>query len=279
MLVDGGRQCVCVSLCFMASVTHEPSTPSDVDHILQLGTDLYHSISTHRGYMLINEIPSTVNLAGRSLHFRVIESRGGSTAHAVDDLDALCFSIKGALKRCYEESDMCFMTVGNYPSCTIGTKKTADQMYLVMDSHSRDESGKSVPDGKAVVLRFRSLDQLVTYIREMCESLSSSDMPFEATSIACYPLDTVHSPIAPCEDVQDPSVEAGVDSQVNENETTSSEQSTPVTQCQQNASDHSDHEENDDVPVDDINTQSQLSSTASILCDIYMTMIMMLQMT
>ena len=142
ILVDGGRQYVCIALCFMASVTHEPST-----HILQFGTDLCHSICTNRSYMLVNEIPSTVDIAGRSLHYHVIESRGGSTAHAVDDLDALCISIRGALKHCYEESDMCFMTVGKYLSCTIGTKKTDAQMYLVMDSHSRDESGKSIPDG------------------------------------------------------------------------------------------------------------------------------------
>ncbi|CAC5389668.1 unnamed protein product [Mytilus coruscus] len=187
MLVDGERQCACVALCFMVSVTHEPSTPSVVHHILQLGTDLYHSICTHRGYTLINEIPSTVDIAGRSLHFHVIESRGGSTARAVDDLDALCFSIRGALKRCCEESDMCFMTVGSYPSCTI-----------------------------------------------------------------------------------EPSVEAGVDSQVKEqNAATSSEQSTPVTQFQQNTNDHCDHEENDDVPVDNINTKTQLSSAALVLCDLH----------
>ena len=49
----------------------------------------------------------------------------------------------------------------------------------------------------------------------MCESLSSLDMSFEATSVACNPLDNVHLPSAPYHNVQEPSVEAGVDSQVN----------------------------------------------------------------
>ena len=118
-LDGGGRQCVCVALCFMANTT--PQTSSDVDHILQLGTDLYHSVCFHNNYMLVDDILATVNIEDRTLSLDIKDPRGGVVSQRVDDLKALTFSV--ALKLCFDESSTCFLTVGHYPSYTIGLKK------------------------------------------------------------------------------------------------------------------------------------------------------------
>jgi hypothetical protein len=44
-----------------------PQASSDVDHILQLGTDLYHSVCFHNNYMLVDDILATVNIEDRTL--------------------------------------------------------------------------------------------------------------------------------------------------------------------------------------------------------------------
>ena len=105
----------------MANTT--PQTSSDVDHIPQLGTDLYHSVCFHNNYMLVDDIPATVNIEDRTLSLDIKEPRGGVVSQSVDDLNALTFSV--ALKLCFDDS--CFLTVGHYLSYTIGLKKGNDE--------------------------------------------------------------------------------------------------------------------------------------------------------
>ena len=133
----------------MANTT--PQTSSDVDHILQLGTDLYHTVCFHNNYMLVDDFPATVNTEDRTLTLDMKDPRGGVVSQRVDDLNALTFSLASALNMCFDESNTCFLTVGHYPSYTIGLEKGNDENYLVSDSHSRDDNGKLIPDGRAVI--------------------------------------------------------------------------------------------------------------------------------
>jgi hypothetical protein len=86
----------------MANTT--PQASSDVDHILQLGTDLYHSVCFHNNYMLVDDIPATVNIEDRTLSLDIKDPRGGVVSQRV--LNALTFSV--ALKLCFDESARVF---------------------------------------------------------------------------------------------------------------------------------------------------------------------------
>ena len=172
----------------MANTT--PQTSSDVDHILQLGTDLYHTVCFHNNYMLVDDFPATVNIEDRTLSLDMKDPRGGVVSQRVDDLNALTFSLASALKLCFDESNTCLLTVGHYPSYTIGLEKGNDENYLVSDSHSRDDNGKLIPDGRAVIIKDSSIDMLISYVEDMSKSLSTSDMPFEDTAVIITAVDT-----------------------------------------------------------------------------------------
>jgi hypothetical protein len=140
--------------------------------------------------MLVDDILATVNIEDRTLSLDIKDPRGGVVSQRVDDLNALTFSLASALKLCFDESNTCFLTVGHYPSYTIGLKKGNDENYLVSDSHSRDDNGKLIPDGRTVIIKVSSIDMLVSYVEDMSKSLSTSDMLFEATAVTITPVDT-----------------------------------------------------------------------------------------
>jgi len=84
-----------------------------------------------------------------TLSFDIKYPRGGVVSQKVDDLNALIFSSKTV----FWWTKHVFLTVGHYPSNTIGLKKGNDENYLVSDSHSRDDNGKLIPDGRAVIIK------------------------------------------------------------------------------------------------------------------------------
>ena len=53
-----------------------------------------------------------------------------------------------------------------------------------MDSHSRDNKGMCCPDGKAVVLKIANTENFIIYVREMAQSLSTSNLQFEITGVS-----------------------------------------------------------------------------------------------
>jgi hypothetical protein len=140
--------------------------------------------------MLVDDFPATVNIEDRTLSLDMKDLRGGVVSQRVDDLNALTFSLASALNMCFDESNTCFLTVGHYPSYTIGLEKGNDENYLVSDSHSRDDNGKLIPDGRAVIIKDSSIDMLISYVEDMSKSLSTSDMPFEDTAVIITAVDT-----------------------------------------------------------------------------------------
>lgn len=179
-LDDGGRQCVCVALCFLALPT--PKTASDVDINLQLGTDLYHSVCLHGGYMLVNELPSIINVGNTNFKLNPKDPKCGLVSQSTDNMEALSFSLESAIRDSLEDSTMFFLTLGNSPGSTIGIKFNGEE-YFISDSHSRDNDGRCSVDGNAVILRVPSLQLLLEYIRSMCHSISTTELQYELTPV------------------------------------------------------------------------------------------------
>ncbi|CAC5391566.1 unnamed protein product [Mytilus coruscus] len=111
-------------------------------------------------------------------------SSGGHSGHGgkYHGYHSFTFKLDSAVEQCFDMAPTCFLTTGNNPGYTIGIKKI-DEHYYDMDSHNRDDKGLSLPLGKAVVLQFNPFEQLVKYIKDICHSLSNTDMQYELTPI------------------------------------------------------------------------------------------------
>ena len=173
----GGSQCACVALCFFALPT--PQTSNEIDQLLEQGTRFYSSITSNGNYLMIADIPERLNMEGKEYTLTVNESRSGMVSQVSDNAAALNYSIESACDLCFQEADTCLFTIGNAAAgSTIGIKKS-DDAYLVCDSHSRDDNGLCISNGKAVVLQFVSLQDL----KDMASSLCSHDRQYEMTPI------------------------------------------------------------------------------------------------
>ena len=196
-LPNGGQQCTCVILVFLASA-YAIGLNRDVDRLLELGTDLFTSIGLDQ-HLLISELPPDVSVENRSLAVTYLEPRSGLLSQTDDNSDALSFSIASALERSLFESNSCFVTIGNDPGVTIGIFKQDEGHIYVFDSHSRDKYGRCCPNGKAVLLQLTSLQGLLAYVKNMSRSLSASpDLPFEITPVTFSESDLPATPPAVC---------------------------------------------------------------------------------
>ncbi|CAG2254819.1 unnamed protein product [Mytilus edulis] len=179
---SGGRQCTCIALVFL-TLNDIPKSVQEVDNILHKGTTTYQSLARDDNvYFLITDFPDRVSIENEIFDLSVRNPISGMVLQEIDHLDSLTFKLDSAVEQCFGIAPTCFLTTGNNPGYTIGIKNI-DEHYYVMDSHSRDDKGLSSPLGKAVVLQFNSVEQLVKYIKDMCHSLSNTDMQYELTPI------------------------------------------------------------------------------------------------
>lgn len=143
---------------------------------------MFHEISQQNEYLMIKDLQRQLKIDGTDHSLSILEPRSGFISYTQDNPESLAFTLSSALKLSFEESGVCFLTIGNSPGSTVGIRRDGT-LYTVFDSHSRDNNGRCVPDGKAVVLQFSILSELITYVREMAGSQSHYDQPFEITPV------------------------------------------------------------------------------------------------
>lgn len=179
---SGGSQCTCIALVFL-TLNDIPKSVQEVDNILHKGTTTYQSLAhDDNEYLLITDFPDRVSIENEIFDLSARNPISGMVLQEIDHLDSLTLKLDSAVEQGFGIAPTCFLTTGNNPGYTIGIKNI-DEHYYVMDSHSRDDKGLSSPLGKAVVLQFNSVEQLVKYIKDMCHSVSNTDMQYELTPI------------------------------------------------------------------------------------------------
>ena len=130
--------------------------------------------------MLTQELEGEVELGNKT----IITTMGNPMSlQRQENEDALILTLESAVSKVLKETSKFFLTFGNSPGSTIGVKYENKQ-FTVMDSHSRDNKGMCCPDGKAVVLKLANTENFIIYVREMAQSLSTSNFQFEITGVS-----------------------------------------------------------------------------------------------
>ena len=102
-ITGGGRQCCCVALVFVSSIT--PQNTTDVDRFLELGTSLSQNRCRHGGYMLTQELEGEVELDNKTIMGNPIS---GTVLQRQDNEDALILTLESAVSKVLKETSKFF---------------------------------------------------------------------------------------------------------------------------------------------------------------------------
>uniref|UniRef100_UPI00358FEAD2 uncharacterized protein n=1 Tax=Myxine glutinosa TaxID=7769 RepID=UPI00358FEAD2 len=199
-LEDRGQQCVancCVFVLFDRIKDASSWETPDLDIVLQTGNTLYRFIQSsltipHR-FLLVSELPEVVKLFDRNFLLKRGESLVGllndSTNVAVDF--PLLMPLNDALKTALEQYHSCFV---NFALTTFAVLKK-EHLFCVFDSHSRSSTGTPVCDGRSILMKYTSLQE----VYEHCLRLAASMNIPENTQFEVTGMDAVVA----CEDTVD----------------------------------------------------------------------------
>ncbi|XP_048588990.1 uncharacterized protein LOC116618253 [Nematostella vectensis] len=168
-LLIPGVQCCSIALCAILRATGKSPlmwTPEDIDDIIITGDRRHRETQQRMGlpksaYLHIDEMEEEIKLRGR--HFRVKKSDVlcGNVMNDGRDKNNPLPGIESSIESLNEYN----MFIVRYLLYTIAIFKTS-QTWLLFDSHNRDQNGFRHPDGKAVVLEFKTLRSVACYIRQ-----------------------------------------------------------------------------------------------------------------
>ena len=185
-------QCTCMALTFLCFSSKPQSLldfyqPEVIDNILRHGNELYsmHIAELFSGiprYLLANELPKTVRITNTQFVAKQSSVFTGLINTRQSDADSLTFSVADGLRRCFEQSPYCLMTIGKGGNSgyTTAVVKVSDERYLSFDSHARDAKGLQSASGKAVVMQASSVLGFVQHVHDLSKSIFADTLiPFE----------------------------------------------------------------------------------------------------
>lgn len=185
---DGGKQCVGMSLQFLADLcinipSDENFTSNTVDQILYNGDLLYKQIARERGvhYLMVSEIPDFISVQNEHLEITKGQPYAGTLQITESNSDSLVYTLSDALSNAADLSHYLFVTIGRSPGYTSALYHQGDGNLLCFDSHSRNSRGESSATGTAVILKIKSFDAAVLYIKDLARSLNKDTAYFEIT--------------------------------------------------------------------------------------------------
>ena len=153
-----GRQCACNSLfSILWSKVRNINlwTQHDLDEILIEGDKLYKSLNT-QSYLSVDDLPSFIPINGSMANVHLLNLH---TCEA--SLVTGSPFLRTPLQNCSNKQMLLFI---NGFTLAIFQSEYGDTCHL-FDSHSKDEQGLSVSNGKSVLLTFANLIELEAYIQ------------------------------------------------------------------------------------------------------------------
>ncbi|XP_048588323.1 uncharacterized protein LOC116621551 [Nematostella vectensis] len=177
-LIIPGVQCCSIALCAILRATSKSPllwTPADMDDIIFTG-DRKHRETQEKmnrpktAFLHIDEIELDIKLRGRHFHLKRSDVMCGDIMNDGTDKNNPLPGFESSVDSLNEYD----MFIVRYLLYTIALFKTS-QTWLLFDSHNRDQNGFRHPDGKAVLLEFKTLRSVGCYIRRFVSFNGFSD--------------------------------------------------------------------------------------------------------
>ena len=169
-----GSQCTVNALCSLIHAHYLPlNTQQSLDNILIDGDHLYNQAihglrerGTLRSKLLtFDEIPRTVSLLNKDITVQKCDVISGvcTQQFATMHLPSLYQTVYSA----FQTSSYLLFMIGSV--CSALFRK--DDEYYIFDSHSHGQDGLSAPDGKSLLASFSCLEDLVTFMYALYDSM------------------------------------------------------------------------------------------------------------
>ena len=155
-----GIQCACNSLyalCWSTIKRVSVWTTSDLDYVLENGDGLFKSINTNMA-LNVDELPVNVNIEGHSLGVILLENESG-VMNTTEQFNFLKMSFQSKMNT----GTGAIFFINGYIFALIWNKSG----IFLCDSHSRNNEGFITADGTSVLLKFKTLDDVENYIKEV----------------------------------------------------------------------------------------------------------------
>ena len=169
-----GSQCVSNALCALIYAQFSDARSSiQLDQILIEGDILYKkilsSLKAEQKYtsrlLTLDEIPENVNVFERNIHIMKSDVVSGI---AIQDFGNMTSpTLHQSMHSAFQSSSCVLVMIGAI--CSAVYKK--DGKYNFFDSHSHAQTGLSSCNGYSVLIRFSCLDDLITYMYALYESM------------------------------------------------------------------------------------------------------------
>ena len=169
-----GSQCVSNALCALIHAQFlNTCSSTEIDQILIEGDILYQkilfSLKAEQKYtsrlLTFDEIPENVNVFKRDIHIIKSDVVSGIAVQQFGNTSSP--TLHQSMYTAFHSSSYVLVMIGAI--CSAVYKK--DGMYNFFDSHSHAQNGLSSCDGYSVLIRFSSLDDLITYMYALYESM------------------------------------------------------------------------------------------------------------
>ena len=155
-----GIQCACNSLyalCWSTIKRVSVWTTSDLDYVLENGDSLFKSINTNMA-LNVDELPVNVNIEGHSLDVILLENEAG-VMKTTEQFNFLKMSFQTKTNT----GTGAIFFINGYTFALIWNKSG----IFLCDSHSRNKEGIITADGASVLLKFKTMDDVQNYIKEV----------------------------------------------------------------------------------------------------------------
>ena len=148
--ISAGSQCTCCALVSVSfSLVKSPGKWifSDLDFIVDKGDEVYRNVNKE-GYLMFDELPKQITLFETNVNIDFLTNTYG----VLYDCNLPGFLFKNAPSN----ADGLLLIIKGLCISVTWTKKH----YFLFDSHSKNEFGKSCPNGSSLLLKFSSRKSL-----------------------------------------------------------------------------------------------------------------------
>ena len=169
-----GSQCVPNALCALIHAQFSNICSStEIDQILVEGDSLYKkilaSLKADQKYtsrlLTFDEVPENVNVFTRDIHIIKSDIVSGIAVQQFGNTSSP--TLHQSMQTAFQSSSYVLVMIGAI--CSAVYKK--DGMYNFFDSHSHAQNGLSSCGGYSVLIRFSCLDDLITYLYALYDSM------------------------------------------------------------------------------------------------------------